>query len=212
MLTYRLLSLLWRPIARLVFRPRVLGGEHLPDDGFVVCPNHLSGFDGFAVAYALAPRPLRCMAKNQLFRRRTLRPVLRCLGAFPAHDENDLTGGVAAATSLAAAGEVILIFPEGQRRHGSLPRPRSGAARTALIAGVPLVPAAVRGTDGWRDCARWQIAFGQPIDLDDLRELDPVEAAPEATRRLWTQVRVLEDALGRSSARGFDPHLQESFS
>jgi 1-acyl-sn-glycerol-3-phosphate acyltransferase len=212
MLMHRLVSILWWPAIWLVFRPRILGSEHLPkSQGFVVCPNHLSGFDAFAIAYALAPRPLRNMAKNQLFRRRLLGSVIARLGAFPAHDEPDLTGGVEAAKSFAARGDVVVIFPEGERRYGRFPRPRTGAARTALGADVPLVPAAIRGTNGWRRRARWQIAFGEPIELDDLRDLDPAQAAPEATQRLWEQVRDLEAVLGAPTA-GRDLRQRECLS
>jgi 1-acyl-sn-glycerol-3-phosphate acyltransferase len=193
MLLYRLAVTLFRPVAWLVFRPRVLGVENLPaTGGVVVCPNHLSGFDVFAVAYALAPRRLRTMGKNQLFRRPLRRRFICSLGAFPAHDGTGVPGGVSAGASLAEGGETVVIFPEGERRYGRSPAPRTGAARTALAADVPLVPAAIRGTDGWRRRQQWQILFGPPIVLDDLRGQARSTSAHEATERLWAQVRALE--------------------
>jgi hypothetical protein len=66
---------------------------------------------------------------------------------------------------------------------------------------VPLVPAAVRGTDGWRHCRRWQIVFGPPIALDDLDGADPAGVAREATRRLWDEVRRLESELAEETGR-----------
>ena len=83
---YRLVSALGRPLARIVFRPQLQGKENLPDGGLVICPNHLSGCDVPAVAYALAPRPVRNMGKNQLFGRPVLGPLVRSLGAFPARE------------------------------------------------------------------------------------------------------------------------------
>jgi 1-acyl-sn-glycerol-3-phosphate acyltransferase len=196
MLLYRLLVTLLRPVAWLVFRPRVMGVENLPTGGgLVVCPNHLSGFDVLAVAYALSPRRLRTMGKNQLFRRPLQRRFMCSFGAFPAHDRAGVSGGVAAASSLACGGETVVIFPEGERRYGRAPAPRTGAARTALAAGVPLVPAAIRGTSGWRQREQWLIVFGPPIVLADLQDRPP-DAAHEATRRLWEQVRALEASLG----------------
>jgi 1-acyl-sn-glycerol-3-phosphate acyltransferase len=79
-------------------------------------------------------------------------------------------------------------------------RPRTGAARTAIEARVALVPAAVRGTDGWRQRVRWEIAFGEPVALDDLQGRELGEAAREATRRLWEQVTALEATLGAPPA------------
>jgi 1-acyl-sn-glycerol-3-phosphate acyltransferase len=183
---YRLLVAIGRPFVWLVFRPRVSGAANVPAGGVVVCPNHLSGFDTLAVAYALKSHRLRAMGKNQLFRRPLLGPFVRAMGAFPAHDEHGLRGGVAAASALAGAGEAVVIFPEGERRYGRTPAPKTGAARTALAAGVPIVPTAIRGTDGWRDRVHWRVTFGEPIALD------PGEAPHEATRRMWERVRTLE--------------------
>jgi 1-acyl-sn-glycerol-3-phosphate acyltransferase len=198
MLLYRLLVAIGPPLARLVFRPCVTGTESVPrTGGYVVCPNHLSGFDVLAVAFAIGLTPLRSMAKNQLFRRPLLGPFVRSLGAFPARPEGDLRGGIDEAAALAQGGAGILIFPEGARRYGRVRRPRTGAARTALAAGVPLVPVAIRGTDGWRRVRRWQVAFGPPVPLDDLAGVPAHDAAREATSRLWDRVTALEAELAR---------------
>jgi 1-acyl-sn-glycerol-3-phosphate acyltransferase len=198
-LLYRFATALSRPFVWIVFRPRVTGKQNLPRGGFVLSPNHLSGFDVLAISYATAPRALRNMGKNQLFRRPLLGPLVRSLGAFPARDEHDLRGGVAAGAAMASRGSVVVIFPEGARRRGRVRRPRSGAARTALTAGVPLVPAAILGTDGWRERLRWSVAFGEPVAIDDLRAEEPSVAAREATRRLWQSVIELEATLAPPS-------------
>jgi 1-acyl-sn-glycerol-3-phosphate acyltransferase len=196
MLLYRLLVTLGRPLVWLVFRPSVQGREHVRlRGGLVICPTHLSGFDGPAVAVAMAPRAGRNMAKNELFRRPLLGPFVRSLGAFPAHDVDGVPGGVSAAVELARAGSAVVIYPEGARRRGRERRPRTGAARTALAAGVPLVPAAIRGTEGWRERRRWQVAFGAPVELHDLAGLEENAAAREATRRLWESIKHLEAGL-----------------
>ena len=194
MILYRLATVLAWPLVRLLFRPEVTGLEHVPrSGGYVLAPNHLSGFDIFALAYSLLRRNLRNMAKNQLFRRTFVGPLVRSLGAFPARAEGDLHGGVEAAAAFARAGAVVVIFPTGARRRlDPGRRPRTGAARTALEARVPLVPAALRGTDGWRRLERWHIAFGPPIPLDDLAAEDPARAAREATRRLTDAIALLE--------------------
>jgi 1-acyl-sn-glycerol-3-phosphate acyltransferase len=196
MVLYRLLITLGWPLTRLVFRPHVVGREHLRHrGGFVVSPTHLSGFDALAVGYAMAPRPVRNMGKNDLFHRPLLGPFVRSLGVFPARDELRLAGGVPAATAFAAGGVAVAIYPEGARRRGRERRPRTGAARTALAAGVPLIPAAIHGTDGWRERRRWYVAFGAAIDLSDLAGRTDNEAAHEATRRLWESVKNLEAGL-----------------
>jgi 1-acyl-sn-glycerol-3-phosphate acyltransferase len=199
MLLARILVTVGRPLVLVLFRPRVRGREHLSDGGVVVAPIHLSGFDALAVAYALWPRVPRTMAKNQLFRRPRLGPIIRSLGAFPARDQVGIPGGVAAGAWLAAAGEPVVIFPEGARRRGRQRRLRTGAARTALAADVPLVPVALRGTDGWRRVRRWEIDFGPAIAVDDLLAVGLDESAREATRRLAATISALE---GRSGGLG----------
>ena len=197
----RLLAGLSSPLVRLVFRPDVTGREHIPAGGCVISANHLSGFDAWALSYTFRGRFLRYMGKNDLFRRPVLGFLVRTLGVFPAHSEGELAGGVTRAAELVAVGETVAIFPEGTRRRGTSPRPRRGAARTALLGGVPLVPVAIYGTDGWRDQARWSIAVGAPVQLDDLSEIDLESATVEATRRLWNAITTLEDDLAKDGVR-----------
>src|SRR5207302_10233612 len=123
---------------------------------------------------------------------------IRMPGTFPALGGSTSEGGVARAIELARAGQGVVIFPEGGRRRlNSTHRARMGAARVALAAGVPLVPAAIRGTDGWHRLRRWQLAFGPPIPVDDLRGQDQAMAAREATDRLWEAIGALEAGLDR---------------
>jgi 1-acyl-sn-glycerol-3-phosphate acyltransferase len=91
-------------------------------------------------------------------------------------------------------------MPEGARRRPDrVHRPRTGAARAALAARAPLVPAALRGTDAARRLRRWVIAFGPPIPLDDLAGEDSRAAAHEATDRLWAAILALEAGLDSPS-------------
>jgi 1-acyl-sn-glycerol-3-phosphate acyltransferase len=93
------------------------------------------------------------------------------------------------------------MFPEGTRRSKGLlkkheARPRTGAARIALQAGVPLVPAAVAGTDRLMRFAPLRVAYGPPVDIDDLRGSDDLRAASqEATDRLMARIAELESSL-----------------
>jgi 1-acyl-sn-glycerol-3-phosphate acyltransferase len=93
------------------------------------------------------------------------------------------------------------MFPEGTRREKGLlkrrqARPRSGAARIALMAGVPLVPAAVAGTDRLLTLGPLRVAFGPPIEMDDLRASgDHRHSSQEATERLMARIAELEATL-----------------
>jgi 1-acyl-sn-glycerol-3-phosphate acyltransferase len=92
------------------------------------------------------------------------------------------------------------MFPEGTRREKGLrkrheARWRTGAARIALEAGVLLVPAGIAGTDELSRFGRVRVTYGAPIELGDLRDRKPSEAAQAATDRLSAAIAELEDAL-----------------
>jgi 1-acyl-sn-glycerol-3-phosphate acyltransferase len=92
------------------------------------------------------------------------------------------------------------MFPEGTRRRKGLRKKyeaqaHTGAARIALEAGVPLVPAGIKGTDGLRRLAAWRVRYGAPIDIDDLQGRDMSEAARTATDRLMAEIHKLEESL-----------------
>ena len=99
----------------------------------------------------------------------------------------------------------MAIFPEGtRRRKGKLKkmlkkdhraRPRSGAARVAIKAGVPLVPAAIGGTESLSRLGPLRVAYGPPIELDDLKDMDIRNASKIATNRLMEAIHALEETL-----------------
>jgi 1-acyl-sn-glycerol-3-phosphate acyltransferase len=74
-------------------------------------------------------------------------------------------------------------------------RPHTGAARIALQAGVPLVPAAIVGVDRLVRLPRIRVAYGPPIEVGDLGDLEPREAAQIATERLMADIHRLEASV-----------------
>jgi 1-acyl-sn-glycerol-3-phosphate acyltransferase len=67
--------------------------------------------------------------------------------------------------------------------------------RVALEADVPLIPAAIRGTDRLSRLGPLRVAYGTPIELDDLRDRDVREAAEIGTERLMAAIAHLEESL-----------------
>ena len=200
--TYSAVAALSWPILVVVYRLRARGRENVPSEGgFVLACNHMSSFDPWPLGLPLWPRRfLRFMAKSELYWF-PLTLILNGAGAFPVRRGQADTEAIETAVQLARAGNVVAMFPEGTRRKKGLvkrfeARPRSGAARIALEAGVPLVPAAVRGTDHLRRLAAIRVAYGPPVDIDDLRgAADVREAAAEATDRLMARIDELEASL-----------------
>ena len=197
---YNLIGILSAPVLYGLYRLRARGKENLPKGGCVLACNHVSSLDPWVLGMPLWPqRFLRFMAKSELYWP-PLKYVLNGAGAFPVRRGQRDVQAIETAVQLAREGHVVTMFPEGTRRTKGLmkrfeARPRSGAARIALEAGVPLVPAAVKGTDRLLRLGRLSVVYGTPVEIDDLRGRDGAEAALEATERLMARIAELEASL-----------------
>jgi 1-acyl-sn-glycerol-3-phosphate acyltransferase len=201
-LLYNVVAVVSWPILRGLFRLRVRGQENVPaSGGYVLACNHLSNFDPWPLGMPLWPnRWLRFMAKIELYWWPATY-LLDAVGAFPVHRGRADVAAVQTAVRLAQEGNVVVMFPEGTRRRKGLvkkhqARPRSGAARIAMEAGVPLVPAAIGGTDRLLTLGPLRIAFGAPIETEDLLATGDLRRASEqATDRLMARIAELEASL-----------------
>jgi 1-acyl-sn-glycerol-3-phosphate acyltransferase len=182
------------PVVYGLYRLRAEGVENLPESGgFVLAANHTSNLDPWPLGMPLWPRRyLRFMAKSELYWW-PLGPIITAGGAFPVRrGERDIEA-IRKAVDLAREGHVIAMFPHGTRKRKGLvkkyqPRSHTGAARIALEAGVPLVPAAIAGTDRLLRLARLRVRYGKPIALDG-------RDAKEATEVLMAEIARLEESL-----------------
>jgi 1-acyl-sn-glycerol-3-phosphate acyltransferase len=192
-------SLSW-PVVKGLYRLRAQGLEHIPEGGFVLAANHTSNFDPWPLGIPFLPkRQLRFMAKAELFNP-VLAPILRAGGAFKVRRGEGDVEAMRTAAELAQAGEIVVMFPEGTRRRKGLrkkheARPHTGAARIALSAGVPLVPAAIGGTDRLSRLGPLSVAYGEPIDVSDLNGMETKRAAAIATERLMHAIEELKTTL-----------------
>jgi len=201
-LIYRVVAAVSRPILHGPFRLRAKGTENVPTTGgFVLACNHLSNFDPWPLGMPLYPeRWLRFMAKVELYWWPATY-VLDAAGAFPVNRGRADVQAIQTAVQLAREGNVVVMFPEGTRRRKGLmkkhqARARSGAARIAIDAGVPLVPAALAGTDRLLALGPLRIAYGAPIEMEDLIATGDLRRASQvATERLMARIAELEATL-----------------
>ncbi len=183
----------------------ISGTENVPaTGGGVVAINH-TGYLDFALA-GLAFRPrkrlVRFMAKKEVFDKRVLGSLLRGMKHIPV-DREAGAGSYAAAVTALSSGELVGVFPEATISQSfELKEFKSGAARMAIEAGVPLIPVIVWGsqrilTKGRkRDLSRGKpirIIVGEPFTP----EPDPVAATAQLKQRMQV---LLEQA--RSSYKG----------
>jgi 1-acyl-sn-glycerol-3-phosphate acyltransferase len=169
------------PILRVCFRPWVEGGEHLPVDGgaAILASNHLSFSDSIFLPLVI-PRKVTFLAKSDYFTGSGVKGFLkkhffRGVGQVPI----DRSGGAASEAALLTAkriladGELLGLYPEGTRSpDGRLYRGKTGIARMALEAGVPVIPVAMINTDVVQptgkkipNLGRVGIRVGRPLDF-----------------------------------------------
>ena len=168
------------PLLRLVFRPQAEGLEHVPEDGpAILASNHLSYADWLFMPLAISRR-VSFVAKAEYFTGHGIKGFLQKTffsgsGQIPIDrsGKDAAEGAMLSAMQVLGRGELFGIYPEGTRSHdGKLYRGKTGVARLALEAGVPVVPVAVLGTDKvappgkkFGSFVRPAVRFGAPLDF-----------------------------------------------
>jgi 1-acyl-sn-glycerol-3-phosphate acyltransferase len=136
------------PLARVVFRVRVTGLEHVPPTGvYILAPSHRSAIDPAFAAFATRRR-IRFMAKREIFTTRLGRRAFTALGAIEVDRGATDRGALRASKAALDAGEPLGIFPEGTRRDDpEVEDLFDGCSYLALKLGVAIVPVGIGGSD-----------------------------------------------------------------
>lgn len=143
---YRFCLTLVRVFICLIYRVSVVGLENVPTEGgAIIVANHLSYLDPPLIGMVLR-RPIRFMAKKELFRFRVLAWLIRNLGAFPVDRGSVDRAAIREAIDTVSSGQLLGVFPEGGRsKDGRLQQGHAGAALVAIKTGVPVVPVGILG-------------------------------------------------------------------
>jgi 1-acyl-sn-glycerol-3-phosphate acyltransferase len=165
------------PLLRLLYRPRVRGLENVPrTGGFILAANHISFVDSLFMPL-VCPRPVVFLGKSDYFESWRTRWFMRGVNVIPVRREGGSAGEAAILAGIRALreGKVVGIYPEGTRSpDGRLYRGKTGVARMALEAQVPVIPVSIRGTDVVMPLeakipgvsGRPRIEFGKPLVFD----------------------------------------------
>ena len=217
---FRVFGGLLLPFMYFVARYRVHGAENVPETGaFVLAPNHYSNIDPVVIGVGMwqIGRMPHYLAKASLFRIPVVGWMLRAAGQVPVERAGlgrGATDPLARARSIAAAGYAVVIYPEGSltRDPDMWPmRGKQGAVRTALEAGIPLIPAASWGAQlilprstnrvSLMPRKTVDIAFGPPVDLREFagRARDQRVVA-QATAKLMQAITELLEHLREEPA------------
>jgi len=142
------------PWLRVLFRPWIEGLEHVPSKGpAILASNHMSFSDSFFLPL-MVPRPITFLAKSDYFTGRGIKGLFsKAFFAGVGQVPIDRSGGRASeaairtGTRILSRGSLLGIYPEGTRSpNGLLYRGKTGLARMALEARVPIIPVAMIGT------------------------------------------------------------------
>ncbi len=152
---YHLVRLVVRPETFPYARFTVRGLEHIPHEGPVVLvANHRSYFDVAALALVAARlhRPVRFMAKQELFDAPVVGQLARALGGIAVDRDGGSGDPLGRAAAALRAGEVVVVLPQGTIPRGAaffdpVLRGKTGAARLAAETCAPVVPVGLWGTE-----------------------------------------------------------------
>ena len=188
------------------WKVRISGHQHVPaQGGGVVAANHIGYLDFVFVGYGARKqqkRRLRFMAKREVFDHKISGPLMRAMGHIAVDRAGNTRAALREASDALASGDLVGMFPEGTVSRSFVPLAgRPGAVRMAMDADVPLIPAAVWGTQRIFTKGRKPtptrgavitMRFGEPIPYT--AESDPTEVH----ERLMDAIRVMVDELQRS--------------
>ena len=174
--------------------------------GFLLAANHISHFDPFIIS-SVVRRKIDWMTMAEFFRVPLAGFLLRAVDAFPADRHHADRKTIRTAIERLKGGHVVGLFPEGGIRDGArsllegAPL-RPGAATLAHIAGVPILPCVIVGSDRLYSLKRWLplrrtsiwIAFGNPIphfsEVSKLQARKRIESElATAFKNLYREVR-----------------------
>jgi 1-acyl-sn-glycerol-3-phosphate acyltransferase len=187
--------LLWR-LQGLKFS--VTGVEHLPAiGGAVIAINHTSYFDftfaGLPAYQQGLGRKVRFMAKQEVFEHKITGPIMRSLRHIPV-DRGSGAASFDAACQALKSGELVGVYPEATiSRSFELKEFKSGAARMAIAADVPIIPHIVWGAQRiWtKDHPKKLVRPKVPIVVAVGEPIAPTLPAPELTALLHSRMQHL---------------------
>jgi 1-acyl-sn-glycerol-3-phosphate acyltransferase len=165
------------PLLRLMYRPKVKGLENIPKDGpAILVANHQSFLDDLLLPLVVPGRKVVFLAKADYFDKWYLRWFFKGANVIPVRRESHSASEDALRAGVRALrdNKLVGIFPEGTRSpDGRLYRGKTGVARMALEAQVPVIPVAISGTYQLMPYdrkiprpGRVQLRFGKPLRFE----------------------------------------------
>lgn len=201
------------PLIAKLYRLEVVGDENIPvDGGVIVASNHTAMMDVLILSVAMKGRPVRFMAKKELFKIPLVSPLIRSFGAFPVDRGTADVSSLKKAMSLVEEGEVFGIFPQGTRCGGLDPRTteiKPGVGLVAYRTKACVLPVMIE-SDRMKTkmFQKNRVIIGKPLFYDDLGFTGGGKQEYEAAAKTIFS-HVCELKYGRELPTGEKPALGE---
>lgn len=165
---YYFAAYLLKGLLRLFGKLHVQGRANIPAEGaYVIACTHTGWVDILYLGVSLLPGKIHYMAKKQLFTNKLLGGFLRRLNAFPVDRDNPGPSVLKIPSRLLSKGEVVGIFPSGTRTQEQAAL-KQGAVTIAQRSGVPVIPCAYIGPNGFKELVlnrHAYLIFGEPMHI-----------------------------------------------
>ncbi len=188
-----LIKKIYKGLMILVYRPKVVGRENIPNDtAAIICPNHVHALDS-AVIIAMNKRKINVLAKEELFKNGFIRWIADLFGIYPVKRDNKSMESIKISLKLLKNNELLMIFPEGTRNGMAKGvKPKDGAIKLAIRANVPIVPVGVQGN--FKPFRKVKVNIGKPIYYSKYKdEVNNKEVMDKLTEELMKTIVKLRD-------------------
>ncbi len=148
----------------IFYRIKINGHQNIPDDmGALICPNHFNWLDPLLVAICIK-RPVKFMAKYELFQKPILGFILRKIYVYPVKRGEADISAIKHTLRILKDKQLVGIFPEGTRVKGEkLGKANPGIAVFSIKTGSPAIPVLISGN--YIPFTKLIITIGKPADL-----------------------------------------------
>lgn len=193
---FNFFKVLTAPLMWILFPTKVYAKEKYFKEKAVVCCNHYSGLDVAIIAHQFLWGNCYCIAKEELFKSKFVAWFLRKCGAISIRRGETDVQAYRASTKVLSDGNQLIIFPEGTRNdpnNRQLQPLMPGAVTFALKGECDIIPMVIHKKV--KPFHRVYMLVGDPVKLDDYKDMSPREAREAATKVLYETMCRLKDEL-----------------
>lgn len=200
-------KVLTAPLMWIIFPTKVYAKDKYYPQKAVVCCNHYSALDVAIIGHKFLWGGCYCIAKEELFHNKFVAWFLRKSGAIAVRRGESDVAAYRASLKVLADERQLIIFPEGTRNRADNPNLQPlmpGAVTFALKGDCDIIPMVIHAKA--KPFRMSYLMVGDPIKLDEFKEMAPREAREAATKKVYDTMvsmkRALDDMVAAKKRKG----------